>query len=225
MREWLSSLASLLRQGDAAGPQIALLLVFLAFGVLVPWRQGFGMLDPLLIGAYAVIGILFTTPAAPALLTSTPATEPPAVLARLAAAASYGWIVSLVLYGAGLVTINWTSPHAQALIPGASSFWAVFLAALASCFAAATLAGWLTLRFSAKAAQGVLRLLFLLALVAALVRSRLFDEPLLDTLSLLITTDSLPRTAAMAAVACLAAAALFAWLCVREAQSRQPKQP
>jgi hypothetical protein len=183
-------------------------LVLLAFGVLVPWRQGFGLFDPLLLIAYALMGFLFTTPAVPAVLDPRP-DGAGSLFARVSAAGFYGWAVSVVLYSVGVVVVNSTHKFGQVILPKGYALAAIFGAALIGCVAAAALTAWLSLQFSPAVAKSLIRIAFLGLLAAIIVRSKAAGEDLLDSLTMMTTVDSLPMAGAKAAALFAVSAALF----------------
>ena len=149
------------------------LLVWIAFGVLVPLRKGLDFFDPVILGAYASLGAVFAAPVA------AYAQEVPSLgraQARILACALYGELMALSMTGGGIASVYLSHRNGAFFPPELISLGEAvgFGAALALCLT--TLSVWIALRFSAGAAKAALRLIFLGLLVLFLFRGRrLFD--------------------------------------------------
>ena len=98
---------------------VILHLVLIAiFGVFLPLRKGLGFLEPIMITAYACLGVLFAAPAAAASAFSKgrPQTMQEAGV-RAAKAVGYGEGLALVMLIAGVVTVSVAS--GRVLLSGA----------------------------------------------------------------------------------------------------------
>jgi hypothetical protein len=144
------------------------------FGVLLPLRKGLGFLDPVMISAYACMGILFAPPAAAAAFSKARPQTMKQLFAHTAKAVAYGEGMTLVMLIAGFETVSAT--HGRVLVPQLDTLLGALLLGLCGSAALALFGGWLALRFSPSVARTVLRLIFLLLLVAFLFRSARLPE-------------------------------------------------
>jgi hypothetical protein len=162
-------------------PFLRVVLLHLAliaiFGVLLPLRKGISFLDPVMISAYACLGVLFAAPAAAvAFAKGRPQTMREAFW-RTAKAVGYGEGLALVILVAGVVTVSVSV--GRLLLPELDVLAEAALLGLAASIALALLAGWMTLRFSAGAARYGMRAIFLGLLLLFLFQAqRLPDVPL-----------------------------------------------
>jgi hypothetical protein len=147
------------------------LLVIGTFGVFLPWMRGIDFLDPVMLDAYACLGVLFAAPAgAQAFAADRPQSLADA-LARIAVAVLYGEVMAIAMLMAALATVHLThlyfpiAPDLLGLIE-ASAF------GVSASIAMAAIAGWITARLSAGAARMMIRVIFLGALVVFFFRSR-----------------------------------------------------
>jgi hypothetical protein len=139
----------------------------LLFGVLVPYAKGLEFLDSVALGAYACLGVVFASPAA-----AVPFAQPSLgrAIARILVCVKYGTAMAWSMLLAGIVTVYSTSPFLIGLDLVSLAECALFGVALAT--AAAAIAVWVTVQFSAKAAKGAMRLVFVSLLVAFFWYSR-----------------------------------------------------
>ena len=145
--------------------RIAILhLVLIAiFGVFLPFRKGLAFLEPIMISAYACLGVLFAAPAAAtAFSAGRPQTMREAGV-RTAKAVGYGEGLALVMLIAGVATVS--IAHGRWLLPELDVLGEAALLGLAASVALALVAGWMTLRFSARAARMGMRVIFIGLLV------------------------------------------------------------
>jgi len=88
------------------GTVILHLVLIAIFGVFLPLRKGLGFLEPIMITAYACLGVLFAAPAAAkAFSKGRPQTMREAGL-RAAKAVGYGEGLALVMLIAGVVSVS-----------------------------------------------------------------------------------------------------------------------
>ena len=139
---------------------VLLHLVLIAiFGVFLPLRKGLGFLEPIMITAYACLGVLFAAPgAASAFSKGRPQTMLEAGV-RAAKAVGYGEGLALVMLIAGVVSVS--VANGRALYPELDVLGLGAALGLAASIALALLSGWMTLRFSAAAARMGLRVIFI----------------------------------------------------------------
>jgi hypothetical protein len=172
------------------------------FGFVLPQRKGIEFLDPVIISAYACLGVIFAAPAAAVGFGKSRPQSMGEVSARASKAVAYGEGLALILLVAGLTTVNlgrkesWQWPELDTL--GESALFG-----LAGTVAIALLAGWVTLRFSERAAQLGMRALFLVLLLAFFSHSR-----------------RLPGIAIEGSALCVAIAGLTGYLLYREVNPR-----
>ena len=153
-----------------------LILIVLAFGVLVPWYKSFTLLDPRMIVAYACLAILFVAPASAEAAARSQDRSARAVLGSIAAVVAYGWGVSLLILVTAFVTLNLTNWRGAVLTPPAALSSAALLFSLSASVVVAILSTLLARRFSAAGVKTILRLGFLLILLALVFSSRLPEE-------------------------------------------------
>jgi len=153
------------------------LVLIVIFGVLLPLRKGISFLDPVMISAYACLGVLFAAPAAAlAFSKSRPQTMREAFW-RTAKAVGYGEGLAVIMLVAGVGTVSIS--RRRLLVPELDVLAESGLLGLAGSIAMALFAGWMTLRFSAGAARYGMRAIFLgLLLLFLLQAQRLPDVPL-----------------------------------------------
>jgi hypothetical protein len=157
----------------------ALIVLFtvLAFGILVPWYKGFTFLDPRMIAAYGCLAILFVAPASAESFAASPkGATPAAILARLMVLIAFGWGITVLVLLTALATLNLVYWHGALITPPFELFAAVLVCSLAACAAVAALSAVLASTFSAAVVKAILRIAFLLVLLAFVFSSRLPDE-------------------------------------------------
>lgn len=154
-----------------AGSNIAIYIgVILAFGVAVPFAKGLGFLDPLLLSAYACLGIVFAGPAAAHAFEKRPASALQAIWWVLKAVL-FGEAIALAMLGCGVGTV-FLRNRAAFFPPDLESLAYAALLGLAASLALASLAAWTVLQFSGGAARMVLRVVFLALLAMFYLRGR-----------------------------------------------------
>jgi hypothetical protein len=147
------------------------LLVIGTFGIFLPWMRGIDFLDPVMLDAYACLGVLFAAPAAAQAFAVERPHSLADALARIAVSVIYGEVMAIAMLMAALATVHLThlyfpiAPDLLGLIE-ANAF------GLAASIAMAAIAGWITTRLSAGAARMMIRVIFLAALVVFFFRSR-----------------------------------------------------
>jgi len=139
------------------------------FGVIFPWMRGIGFLEPVMISAYACLGVLFAGPAAAQAFGTERPQSMSEALARILLAVCYGEFMAVVILLAGLMTV-YTTRHFL-FAPDLETLAMAELFGVAASVAVAAIAGWITLHFSAGAARQAMRGLFLLLLVVFFYQS------------------------------------------------------
>jgi hypothetical protein len=178
------------------------------FGVLVPYLKGFEFFDAQMILGYACVGMLFSAPAAAVAFSGKP--DSSKTLRLLLSATAYGWGVSMILLGAGILTVNLANWHSSVFGPPPRLLIAAVLLGGAASLAIVAVSSAITALASARAATSVLRFFFLILILAvALSTRRLNWQNTLSTAGL--TRASLVTAAGLAAIGI----ALDAWLILR----------
>jgi hypothetical protein len=145
------------------------------FGVLLPQRKGVDFLNPVIISAYACMGVIFAAPAAAVAFAKGRPQSMKEAFARIAQAVGYGEGLALILLLAGVATVNLSRPG-RLRLPELDTLGGSALLGLTGSIALALLAAWMTLRFSAAAARTGMRAVLLLLLLAFLFRSQRLPE-------------------------------------------------
>ena len=140
------------------------------FGVFLPWWKGVDFLDPVMLSAYACLAILFAAPAAVEAFSAGRPESFEGALARIAMAVIYAESMTIAILAAALITVY--SRTRFLLPPDLETLGMALVFGIAASAALAAIAGWMTLRFSAGAARGALRLVFLGLLLLFFLRSR-----------------------------------------------------
>jgi hypothetical protein len=148
---------------------VVYLLIFGIFGVFLPWQKGRDFLDSVMLGAYACLGVVFAAPAAAPEFEKKPSIRK--ALARVVIAVSYGELVAAAMLLLGVITVYVSRAGRIVVGPDLRSLAECAALGLMLSLAAATAAVWVSLRFSARAAKGVVRLVFLGLLAAFYFRS------------------------------------------------------
>ncbi len=137
--------------------------VILVFGVAVPAGKGIGFFDPVLLAAYACLGIVFAGPASAQAFEQSPASMAQA-LGWIVKAALFGELLAVAMVGCGVATVYLTA-HGYVFPPDLALIASAVGLGLAASLALAALAGWMRIRLTAGAARIALRMVYL-ALVA-----------------------------------------------------------
>jgi hypothetical protein len=167
------------------------LAILVALGIWVPRMKGLDFLDAPVLGAYACLGLLFAGPAA-AQAFGDGARSYDQAKARILASILYGEVVVVALLGAGIATVYLTNRGGFVPTPDWGLLAKSAMFGLGASAMLASMAAWLTLRFSRRAAVICLRLVLLGLLVLYFYRGQW-----------------LPDIGLTGAGACLAAAAMF----------------
>lgn len=172
------------------------------FGVLLPHRRGISFLDPVMVSAYACMGLIFSAPAAVDAFDKSRPQSTKDALRRIALAAGYGEGLALLMFLLGVVTIN-VGRRGRVRLPELDTLGESGLLGVAATVTMALFAGWMTLRFSSRTARLATRaVLFFLLLEFWLHSARL------------------PEVALAGAGLCAAIAGILASLFYREVHPR-----
>jgi hypothetical protein len=173
-REQGRELRSRIGIGRSGGYRILLLHLALVavFGIYVPWMKGLDFLDPVITAAYACLGILFAAPAAAQAFANENPGSMREAMARIIVAVIYGESIAVAVLVCGFATVYLTHSRRLVIAPDLGTLVAAGILGITGSFALAAAAAWITLRFSANAARGALRVGFLLLLLLFFYRSR-----------------------------------------------------
>ncbi len=153
------------------------LVLIVIFGVLLPLRKGISFLDPVMISAYACLGVLFAGPAAAVAFSKSRPQSLREAFWRTAKSVGYGEALAAIMLLAGALTVSVSGR--RLLLPELDVLAQAALLGLFASIALALLAGWMTLRFSAGAARHGMRAIFLgLLLLFVFQAQRLPEVPL-----------------------------------------------
>jgi hypothetical protein len=169
---------------------VLLHLVLIAiFGVLLPLRKGISFLDPVMISAYACLGVLFAAPAAAIAFSKDRPQTMREAFWRTAKAVGYGEGLAAIMLVAGVVTVSISG--GRLLLPELDVLAEALLLGLFGSIALALLAGWMTLRFSAGAARYGMRAIFLGLLLLFLFQAQRLPEVPLRGVELSVALSAL----------------------------------
>ena len=195
----LKELANLLRRAGGPGSLVSHLAVLAAFGVLVPWVKGFEFLDPLILLAYTAIPILFVAPASTAVFAEPPKGAP-AVISKLAAVMLYGWGIGVLVLLCGLATVNIADWYGHLVLPSTKFLIDALLLGFCASLFVASLGALLTSTLAPNPARNILRLAFLLPLLAMATARRFASAEWQSRIAAGMTTRGLAHFALLASV-------------------------
>src|ERR1035438_3072042 len=176
--------------------QALLLIVTVAlFGVLVPWLKGFGFLDPLIILCYACLGVLYVAPAAAEAFGKQTGGSRQTIVRKMGVLVSYGAGVSMLMLLSGIVTVNLTNWHGRFIGPRLTLVLAALLLSVTACAAVVAVTTVIAAKYGPKAAKSMIRVAFLLFLLALVFGYPRLSEDFKFQLELTMTTSGLTRLA------------------------------
>jgi hypothetical protein len=144
-------------------------LVIGVFGLLLPWQKGRDFLDSVILGAYACLGVVFAAPVAAAEFERFPSVQK--ALARVIISVFYGQLLAAVMLVLGIATVYVLRGVRIVVGPDFQSLAECATLGLMLSWAVSTVAVWLSLKISPRAAKTVVRLVFLGLLAAFYLRS------------------------------------------------------
>lgn len=147
------------------------ILVVGTFGIFLPWMRGIDFLDPVMISAYACLGILFAAPAAAQAFAGERPGSMAEVTARIVVAVAYGEVMVIAILMAAFATV-YLSHTFLPIAPDLPGLAKANAFGVAASIAMAAIAGWITIKFSAAAARALMRVIFLGLLVVFFFYSR-----------------------------------------------------
>ena len=184
------------------------LILFAAFGVLVPWMRGLDFFDPIVVFSYSAIAFLFAASAVTQLMSEDSGGAWPAV----AASALHGWSVLVLVQVLGIATVNYVYRAPRILHPNWKLLAASALFALAGALFMASLGAMLSVVFSPSVARNAVRFGFLLMLLAFVFAPGRLPVDLQAAIDRQLTTEGLTRAGFLlsGAVAVLAGGLVYA---------------
>ncbi|SRR5579871_2429144 len=187
---------------------LIVLITVVAFGILVPWYKGFTFLDPRMMAAYGLIAVLFVAPASAESFAGVAGIRASSILSRLAVLIGFGWGVTVLVFLTALATLNVAYGHGVLIKPSWELFGSILLCSLMASAAVGTGSAVLARRLSSNLVKTILRLLFLLVLLAFVFASRLPDAWQI-ALAEHTTRRAITRLAWEGALVCAVVAALL----------------
>jgi hypothetical protein len=192
---------------------LLILGIVVIFGIGLPWYKGLDFLDPVIIGAYALLAVFFVAPASAEAFAGHQATSPGELLRRGGTLLAYGWGIAVLVLAAGLTSVNFRMWHGHPLLPATSFLAAVLLLALTLSALVIVLSAFMARRMTAKTIKGVFRLAFLVVLIGVGFGNRLLPDQARYRMGDILTTEGIQAFAfSSAVVLAIAAALMFLWM-------------
>jgi hypothetical protein len=191
---------------------VVILVVVVAFGILVPLYKGVGFLDSRIVFCYACLALLFVAPASAELAAAHGKSGSPeaGILGKIALIVAWGWGITVVILVTAIVTVNLVARGEGLLVPPLGFLGAVLTFSLSASIAIAVMGAVLTRHFSATAVKNILRIGFLVILLALIFGSRVFPERVqLEVFDHFSTRRALTRLAWESSIVCGAITALL----------------
>ena len=146
--------------------------IIVLFGIVVPLVRGLDFLNPLLLSAYMMLGVVIVAPAAASAFSGSEKIEPRAALRKLGAVTGFAWGLALATVAAGLITVNVASHYHRVLLPNGSFLAAGVLSSATATVFTALLAAIVARRYSVDVARNAVRLIFLGLVIFGFALSR-----------------------------------------------------
>ena len=145
------------------------------FGILLPYHRGIGFLDPVMVSAYACMGLIFSAPAAVDAFAKSRPQSMKEAFRRVGITVGYGEGLALLMLELGTITINF-GRRGRVRFPELDILAESGLFGIAATTTMALFAGWLTLRFSGRTARLGTRFVLFALLLAFWLRSTRLPE-------------------------------------------------
>ncbi len=139
------------------------------FGVFLPWFKGRDFLDPVMLGVYASLGVVFAAPVAAAAFEKTPL--PQRALARVAISVFYGELLAGSILLLGVATVYVSRWGRIVVGPDLRSVGECALLGVSLSLAVCAAATWFSVTFSASVSKRWIRMIFLALLAGFYLRS------------------------------------------------------
>ena len=183
-------------------------MLFILFGIFVPWIKGLPFMDLQLLAVYSCLGFLFVSPR---VVDDVFGAGKRVDLLSLAKSIAYGWIASMAMIALGLITVNIGLPR-RVMPPLVVLLSLAILSLLLSIIVGSLSAVVAQQSTTPDKAKSPLRISFLLLLCAMLAAPRLLSESLQDQFLSLTMADKFAWfTLWSAPILAMSAAASVVW--------------
>lgn len=145
---------------------LIILTVVFVFGVLVPLYRGLMFLDSLTMVVYACMSLLFVAPTAAEAFGRAAARSSTGILPRTGFILAYGWGTSVLMLAAGILTVNLAYWQGRMLTPPVAMLASALLLGLTASLVTIAATALIARRLGPGATKNILRVLFLLILLA-----------------------------------------------------------
>jgi hypothetical protein len=204
---------------------ILLYLAFLAvLGYLFPAAMGLSFLDPHILLAYGCSAPFFVSSVAVEALGSEFRGAPPkaALAGRTIAITGFGWASSMLALALGLVTVNLRGQHPVTVLPDIRFLAGVAGLGLSLALFTVACAAVLTLYLPFLSAKVYLRRAFVIALLGVILLARYGEVEWKDSLTGMLSPDSILRLASIGMAIFLGLAVLLLFVTSRHARYSGP---
>jgi hypothetical protein len=151
-------------------------LLLAAFGIWLPHGKGLDFLDSQVLGAYACLGLIFAGPATAQSFTETFTPSFAVAKARVLVGVLYGEAAVIALTGAGIATVYFGLRGKYVPSPDWETLARSAMLGLGGAGLMASMAAWITVRFSRNIATICLRVVFFGLLVLFFYRGQWLPE-------------------------------------------------
>ena len=183
-------------------------LIFVLFGIFVPWLKGLMFFDLFMLAPYSLLGFLFLSPM---VVDKVFAGGKQISLTDLAKSIGYGWCCAMGMIAAGIAAVNFSIPR-KTTPPIVELLSLAILSLLLSIIVGAISAVVAQRSYDAQQAKGRLRISFLLLLCVMFGAPHILSNEIQDKMLSLTMANTLAWFTLMAApVLALAAAGSVLW--------------
>jgi len=191
---------------------LLILGIVVVFGIGVPWYKGLDFLDPVIITAYALLAVFFVAPASAEAFAGAEPAPSSEILRRSGTLLAYGWGIAVLVLVAGLTSVNFKMWHGHPLLPETSFLVAVLLLSFTLSALVIAVSAVLARRMTARTIKGVLRVTFIVVLIAIGFGNRLLSDQTRYRIGDHLTTEGIQSFAlSSSGVLAIATALMFVW--------------
>ena len=202
-------------------------IIFLLFGVFLPWRKGIEFFDPFLLAAYSCLAFVFAAPevvdglALPSTIDSLMASAQPriqpsrqALLLAMRRGLIHGWLCGMAILALGIATVNASVPRTRLVYPPVVTLLALPVWSLLGCILTAAMAAFVSMRTThAGHAKSRLRVALLVFLCTVIFVPQFLPTEWQDWIQIQLTTRNFGRnTLLFSPLAALVSGAAIAWV-------------